>query len=56
VAATAGSHLSTWLLWGGLGLAFVVIYMAVYFLIRVRWGHRRWSDARPDPEDRTPPR
>jgi hypothetical protein len=28
----------------------------VYFLIRVRWGHRRWSDARPAPEDRTPPR
>jgi hypothetical protein len=29
-----------WLLWGGVGIFLVGIYMAVYVLIRTRWGHR----------------
>jgi hypothetical protein len=27
-------------LWGGVGIFLVGIYMAIYVLIRTRWGHR----------------
>jgi hypothetical protein len=29
-----------WVLWGGVGIFLVGIYMAIYVLIRTRWGHR----------------
>jgi ABC-type uncharacterized transport system permease subunit len=35
-----------WVLWGGVGIFLVGIYMAVYVLIRTRWGHR--ANAVPD--------
>jgi hypothetical protein len=37
---SAGSGHLLWVLWGGVGIFLVGIYMAVYVLIRTRWGHR----------------
>jgi hypothetical protein len=37
---SVGSGHLLWLLWGGVGIFLVGIYMAVYVLIRTRWGHR----------------
>ena len=37
---SAGAGHLLWLLWGGVGIFLVGIYMAVYVLIRTRWGHR----------------
>jgi hypothetical protein len=36
-----------WVLWGGVGIFLVGIYMAIYVLIRTRWGHRANTVASP---------
>jgi hypothetical protein len=36
-----------WVLWGGVGIFLVGIYMAIYVLIRTRWGHRADTVAAP---------
>jgi hypothetical protein len=38
-STAATSHLFAWL-WGSLAVVVFGVYMAVYFLVRTKWGHK----------------